>query len=290
MMPSMKFRSNRERTIMSDSRVQDHYGSSGIAAQILAALRVAHGPDASISPAVLAPVDHFHGRGLDATRDLAALLAPQAGEQILDIGCGIGGPARWIAAEYNCAVTGVDLTPDFCVAARELTAVCGLADRVRIVEGNALALPLPDGMFDRAYSQYALMNVADKAQAFREAFRVLKPHGRLVLTHLNAGPDGPPAFPQPWASVAEHSFLATDAETRRDLEAAGFEILDFRDTTETARAAGQALRKKIEAEGLPAFGFGLLLGERARQLQLNTLTALEEERIRPVEVVAHKAS
>ena len=113
---------------MSDSRVQDHYGSSGIAAGILAALRSGHGPDVAITPAALAPVDHFHGRGLDATRDLVALLDPQAGEQILDIGRGIGGPARWIAAERNCVVTGIDLTPDFCAAGRKLTTACGLSD------------------------------------------------------------------------------------------------------------------------------------------------------------------
>lgn len=275
---------------MSERRVEDHYASSGIATRILAALRAELGLDAAVTPDALAPVDHFHGRGVGATQDLVALLAPQAGEHLLDIGSGIGGPARWIAVKYNCMVTGVDLTPDYCVAAWELNLACGLADRVRILEGSALALPLPDAEFDRAYSQYVVMNIADKVQAYREAFRVLKPGGRLVLTHLNAGPSGSPAFPQPWAAVAEHSFLATDAETRRDLQAAGFEVLDFRDTTEMTRAAGRALRKKIEAEGLPALGLGLLFGDRTYQLQLNTLIALEEGRIRPVEVVARKAS
>ena len=118
--------------------------------------------------------DHFHGGGLAATQELAAALQPQAGETILDIGCGIGGPARWIARRYNCSLTGVDLTQEFCDAARELNSLCGMAELVRIVEGSALSLPLPDAVFDRAFSQFMVMNVADKAGVYREAFRVLK--------------------------------------------------------------------------------------------------------------------
>ena len=165
-----------------------------------------------------------------ATQELTALLEPRPGEAILDIGSGLGGPARWIATKFGCAVTGVDLTEEYCDAARELNAACGLADRVRIMEGSALALPVPDASFDRAYSHNAVMNIADKAGVYREAFRVLRPGGRLVLAHINAGPNAPVEFfPVGWASVPENSFLATDEETRRDLAAAGFDIVTFRD-------------------------------------------------------------
>src|SRR5262249_4844407 len=100
--------------------VARHYGSAGIAERRLAALRAANGADAPVTPEALAPVDHFHGRGVLATGELMALLGPQPGEHILDIGCGIGGPARWIAGKAGCRVTGVDLTPEFCEAARAL--------------------------------------------------------------------------------------------------------------------------------------------------------------------------
>ncbi|MFL5024291.1 MAG: SAM-dependent methyltransferase, partial [Microvirga sp.] len=81
------------------SKIQDHYSSEGIAARILAALRAARGGEAGpITPDALAPLDHFHGRGLKATQEMVALLDPRPGERILDIGGGIGGPARWIAA------------------------------------------------------------------------------------------------------------------------------------------------------------------------------------------------
>jgi sarcosine/dimethylglycine N-methyltransferase len=168
---------------MTDERVQDHYASAGkgssIVARIAAAVRATGGPNTSITPETLAPFDHFHGGGLAATQELAAALQPEAGETILDIGCGIGGPARWIARQYNCSLTGVDLTQEFCDAARELNSLCGMAEQVRIVEGSALSLPLPDAVFDRAFSQFMVMNVADKAGVYREAFRVLKPWGAV---------------------------------------------------------------------------------------------------------------
>src|SRR5215213_6618041 len=89
-----------------------HYGRSGIADRILAVLREANGPDAPLTPEVLAPIDHFHGRGVLATEELVALLKPLPGERLLDIGSGVGGPARWIAARCGVRVTGVDLTPE----------------------------------------------------------------------------------------------------------------------------------------------------------------------------------
>jgi cyclopropane fatty-acyl-phospholipid synthase-like methyltransferase len=108
---------------MSGQNVQDHYSGAdaggGMAARILAALRSVNGSDAVVTPEALAPLDHFNARGVAATQELVALLEPQAGETILDIGSGIGGPARWIVARHRCTVTGVDITAAFCDAARE---------------------------------------------------------------------------------------------------------------------------------------------------------------------------
>jgi len=135
---------------MPATQVDRHYGNPGIAERILAALGAANGADAAVTPETLAPIDHFHGRGVAATGELVALLDPQPGEHILDIGSGIGGPARWIAARCGCRVTGVDLTPEFCAAAETLNAATGMVDRVTILEGSALDLPLFDASFDRA--------------------------------------------------------------------------------------------------------------------------------------------
>ena len=170
--------------------VERHYGSAGIAERVLAAWRAANGSDARPTPEALAPFDHFHGRGLLASQELAAQLALQPGERVLDIGSGIGGPARWFAATCAVQVTGVDLTPEFCAAAEALNAATGLSDRVTIIPGSALALPVPDAAFDAAYSQNVIMNIADKRLFYREAFRALRPGGQLALSNLCAGPAG----------------------------------------------------------------------------------------------------
>ena len=277
---------------MSGQTGRDFYAQSGtgrdIAARNFDALHATAGADVVISPDTLAPFDHVHGRGLLATKDLVAWLEPRAGEAILDIGSGIGGPARWIAKKYGCSVTGVDLTKEYCDAARELNIASGMANRVRIMEGSALALPLADAGFDRAYSHNVVMNIADKTGAYREAFRVLKPGGRLVLFHLNAGANGPPEFPVPWAMVAEYSVLATDEATRRDLAAAGFEILEYHDTTQATLSANPAMRSKMQREGQPQAGVHVLVGELYQQSRLNVMRAEEEDRVRTVEVVARK--
>jgi len=255
---------------MTDGRqVTEHYASEGITARILAALRNVNGPDVPITPDTLAPIDHFHGKGVVATEELAALLQPQASDHLLDIGCGIGGPARWIAAKYGCRVTGVDLTAEFCEAARELNGLCGVADRVQILRGSALALPIPDESVDRAYSQAALMNVSDKQGVFREAWRVFRPGGLLALSLAGVGSAGEPHYPLPWATTTAISFLATPDEVRGDLLAAGFHVVFVRDTAASLAASLAPVLKQLETEGLPSLGEHIVTGENAKEWRIN---------------------
>ena len=271
-----------------EQQVTRHYASAGIADRVLAAMREALGPDAAVTVDNLAPLDQFHGRGPLATRELVELLKPQAGERLLDIGSGIGGPARWIAAKFDCHVTGVDLTPEFCDAAEALNAATGLTDRVRIINGSALALPVPDDAFDAAYSQNVIMNIADKLLFYREAFRALRPGGRLALSNVCAGPAGEPYFPVPWATTAETSFLATPAEMQADLAAAGFEIVDFRDTTAMVAEAQRRNRERLDQGAPPRVAVDVIHGPRAREMQRNTMRSVEEGRTAIVEALVRK--
>ena len=268
--------------------VARHYGSGGIAERVVAALRAAKGADAPLSPENLAPFDHFHGRGVVATEELAAQLQLQPGEKLLDIGSGIGGPARWFAAKFGVQVTGVDLTPEFCAAARTLNSATGLADRVTIIEGSALALPVPDAAFDAAYSQNVIMNIADKRQFYREAFRALRAGGRLALSNLCAGPNGEPYFPVPWATTRDTSFLASPEEMRADLRAAGFEIVSFGDITASMAETQRRTRERIEKREMPPIAVDILMGERAREMQLNSIRSIEDGRGLAIEALVKR--
>jgi cyclopropane fatty-acyl-phospholipid synthase-like methyltransferase len=273
---------------MNTASVTQHYGTAGIAERVLAALRAAKGADAPVTPDNLAPFDHFHGRGVLATQEIAAQLALEPGERVLDIGSGIGGPARWFAARCGVHVTGVDLTPEFCAAAEVLNAATGLADRVRIVPGSALALPVPDGAFDAAYSQNVIMNIADKKQFYREAFRALRPGGRLALSNLCAGPAGEPYFPVPWATTRDTSFLATPDEMRADLLAAGFEIAEFRDITPAMREAQRRTRERIDKGDMPKIAVDIIMRERAGEMQWNSIRTIDDGRGIAIEALVTK--
>ena len=271
--------------------IEQHYSTDGIAERILAAVRATLEPGEPLTPDALAPVDHFHGGGLASTRDMVKLLAPQATDKVLDIGSGVGGPARWIAQTFGCHVTGIDLTADFCRAAESLNAATGLQSRVRIVHGSALAMPFADASFDRAYSQNVIMNIADKVAFYREARRVLKPGGILVLSNLARGNGPEPKYPTPWAATAATSFLSTPEATKNEIAAAGLRIVAFKAESGAAVLAAQkAQRQKLETDGLPALGPHLIVGPRLHEYRLNSLLNTEEGRILAIEVVAERTA
>jgi ubiquinone/menaquinone biosynthesis C-methylase UbiE len=162
--------------------IQRHYGSAAIVQRVLNAVADS-GQDASrLTAEMLYPYDQFHGRGLMATRENAAKLNLDASMRVLDVGSGVGGPARYMAYTFGCRVTGIDLTDDFVAAAKELTERCGLSDKVEFHQGDALAMPFGEASFNAACCLNVSMNIRDKTGLAREICRVLKPHGRLVWT------------------------------------------------------------------------------------------------------------
>ena len=148
---------------------------------------------------------------------MADSLEVAATDHLLDVGSGIGGPARYFARRYGCRVTGIDLTAEFCDVARALTRSVGLDGKVDFECGNALAMPFAKGTFDGAYSMNVSMNIADRAGLYREMHRVLKPGGWLMLSELAKGTGGDLDYPTPWAASADASFLSTPENTQRGL-------------------------------------------------------------------------
>jgi ubiquinone/menaquinone biosynthesis C-methylase UbiE len=269
--------------------ISAHYARGDLLGRLRAAL-LADGVDPD-RPTIeaLAPYDHFHGRGLEATEELADLLTVALDDHILDIGSGIGGPARYIAQRFGARITGIDLTAEFCEVARQLTEALGLEDRVDFKQGDALAMPFADASFDGAYSMNVSMNIADKAAFYAEVHRVLRPGGWLVLSELAQGPGGAPAYPTPWARTADSSFLATPEQTREGLEAAGFAISSLRETTEQSLAYGARSRAMVErGEKPPHRAVMLIHGDIAQDAMANVARGLAEARIVPIEVFCRK--
>ena len=271
-----------------DGQISGHWSHGGVAEAILTALEKAGVDGDNLTAKDLHPLDQMHGRGVVATREMMARLAPTPGWHLLDIGSGIGGPARLAALEYGCRVTGIDLTREFCDVAAMLTERTGLADLVRFQQGDALALPFDDQSFDAAYTHNVTMNIADKETFYREAFRVVKPGGVFYTAGLAEGPAGPPFFPVPWAKVPEDSHLVSPEETERVLEDSGFEIVEFIDQTDVMLAYYEQARQRIAAEGPPVLGVHVILGEDGKDRLKNSSRSVEEKRVVPIEVVCRR--
>jgi sarcosine/dimethylglycine N-methyltransferase len=211
----------------------EHYSAHDIEARLLAAIRATGlDPDKSLAPEDLGALDHLHTGGRRATLDLLELVHIQAHERALDLGAGLGGPARLVATARGCHVVCLEMSPDYCAAARLLNRLTGLEDRVEVQEGSALDLPFPEASFDLVWMQNVGMNIGDKARLYAEVRRVLKPGGRFVFQEIAAGEAGEPYFPLPWATDPADSFLVPVADLRGGLEELGFVAEVFEDTSD----------------------------------------------------------
>jgi SAM-dependent methyltransferase len=271
-----------------ENAIADHWATGDVYARIVAALEQTSKSLDALTVQDLAPVDHFHARGFPATVELGDRLPIQAHHHVLDIGCGLGGPARYFAQRFHCTVSGIDITKPFVEAGNKLTHLLGMDNRVTIEYGNGHHLPYADRVFDGAYTQHVTMNVADRDQFFAEAYRVLKPGAFFALTEHGLGPTGQPHYPLPWSEDGRDAYLVSPAETRALLAAAGFEDIVVEDTGAKYLAAYQQALDMAAQGALPPFGIHILMGETAPQKTRNAARNIEEGRTHPVQVVCRK--
>jgi SAM-dependent methyltransferase len=263
---------------MSDA-VTRHYARSQLLGAILDALK-SEGKDVTrLTPLDLAPIDAFHIRGREATVELAQLASLQQGERVLDVGCGLGGSARYLAAEYGCRVVGIDLTDAYVHVAAELAHRVGLERSVAFIQGSALDLPFPDASFDLVWTEHAQMNIADKTAFYGELARVLAPGGRLIFHDVFQGEGGPPHFPVPWADDSSISFLIDVTAARATVEAAGLTIRRWDDLTQRSLDWIAAASQKRTTGPRPRLGLHLLMGNSAAVKSQNNIANLRERRI-----------
>ena len=280
--------SGESELIRNSDKVHGHYFSEDLGTKILHALTAAGKDPDRLNFDDLVPIDEFHTRGRKATVALAQELGIERNMQVLDVGCGLGGAARYLAKTFGCHVTGLDLSADYCRIAADLTRRLGLDSLVSFQQGNATNLPFPDASFDIVWTQHTAMNIADKPQLYRELWRVLKPGGQLAIYDILAGTGGDIYFPVPWAREPSISFLLTAEQLLGRLTETGFEIVVWRDATESGRAWFRHLNARIHPEGIPSFGLQLLLGDDFRAMAHSQMLNLEEERIALIEAVVKR--
>ena len=255
--------------------VRDHYRATGLTERLKAALAVFGPEDRRLTPEQLGMLDQFHTRGLAATAELARLARITARDSVLDVGSGVGGPARFVASTYGCRVTGVDLSEPFVEAARYLTERTGLGALVSFQPGSALALPLAGGCFDVVLLQHVAMNIADRAQLYGEIRRVLRPGGRFATYDIVSN-EAQVEYPVPWSRTPATSFLQTAAATREVVEAAGFRTLVWQDDTLAAKDWVMRLR----ASGPPPVpNLGVVMGPDFAELSANLGRNLLQDRV-----------
>ncbi|MBB93621.1 MAG: SAM-dependent methyltransferase [Rhodobacteraceae bacterium] len=266
-----------------DTDVARHYSSGTLMSRIRKALHDA-GIETSLDPDRLAPLDEFHVGGRAATVPLIKELKLGPGKYALDLGCGLGGPARYAAGKTGAAVVGVDITAEFVTAAEELTRLCGLANKVKHVHASILDLPFSDNIFDAAFMMHVGMNIADKHRIAEEAARVLKPGSVFAIYDIMRLSEDDLIYPVPWAQSPRQSAVVASDRYRFALEDAGFEIVSETNLTEVALANSDGQAEGTD--GPDQIGVNILLGQDGSEKVKNLLANIRSGLVAPKVIVA----
>ena len=264
---------------------RSHYRATDLTERIRTALLQITTEDQRLTVADIAAMDQFHTRGMLATKELAGMTSIGPCTRVLDLGCGVGGPARFLAATFGCQVTGIDLSEDFVAAATYLTKRCAMEGQVSFQVGNALDLPFEPQTFDLVFLQHVAMNIADRPSLYAEVARVLAPGGQLA-TYDVIMKSGDVHYPNPWAREASASHLLSEEETRDALVAAGLKPVRWRDDSGPAVDWFASL-----ATGGPPVGptLGVILGPDFQVLTGNLGRNLKEGRIGILSAIAERS-
>lgn len=261
-----------------EQSISDQYGQSDLSSKILTALQDAGKDIDSLTTNDLSSFDQHHSGGLAATRELASLVGLREGIRVLDVGSGVGGPARTLATEYGCDVTGIDLTEEYCHAAEMLTARLGLEARVRFHCGSALDMPFDDGTFDVVWMQNSSMNIPDKENLYSEVRRVLRIGGSLATQDVLSGPVEPLYYPVPWAADSSLSSMIGAEDLRNLLGQLGFIESAWIDGTELAMKSAKERVAAASAESPSPISQVLFVNQDERETMENILRNYEEGR------------
>ncbi len=271
-----------------EQRVAKHYTHGALSEAIYRGLESLGRSANDFRDTDLAGMDEFHIGGREATAALAEKLDLKPAMLLLDVGCGIGGAARYFAQTFGCRTTGIDLTPEYVETARALAKRLGLAERVEFRVGSALDLPFTDASFDAATLLHVGMNISDKRRLAANVHRVLKRDGMFgVFDVMRTGP-GTINYPTPWAADESTSFVEGPAEYKEALRAAGFVVISERNQRQMALDFFARIRARMATSGPPPLGLHVLMGKDAPQKITNMVMMLEQGTIAPIELIARR--
>ena len=269
--------------------VSTHYAQGGLIDAITAGLAKLDLTQDTVQVDDLAPVDEFHIGGRVATEAFLDQLAPKPTDDILDVGCGLGGASRFAAQHYGCQVTGIDLTSAYVETGTLLCSWVGLEDRVTLQQGDATATPYEDDAFHKAYMLHVGMNIADKTGLARELYRLIRPGGKVGIYDIMKVGAGDLTFPVPWATEPKGSAVASPDDYKAALDSAGFTLIAERNRRDFALDFFTNLQAAASnADGPPALGLHILMGETAPVKIRNMIENITANRIAPVELIAEK--
>lgn len=273
-----------------EQTVAQHYAHGSLEQAILEALAAAGKDVDHLTQSDLAPVDEFHIGGRPATVEFASQFSAHRGMRLLDVGCGLGGAARYFAHEYGCDVTGIDLSEEYVAVANALAERVGLGGLVHFQQSSALALPFAPGSFDAAYLLHVGMNIEDKCALFAGIRRTLTPSGKLGIYDVMRVNPGDLSYPMPWATGADASFVTDAPAYRRALVEAGFEVIVERNRRDFALETFRQMRARA-ASGKPAplVGIHIVMGENAGKKVSNMMHDVESDLIAPIEMICRPA-
>ena len=272
-----------------DDTVSEHYQHGHLLQSISAALAELGKSIADVTVQDLAPVDEFHVGGRAATEHLFEQLHFNESHHLLDVGCGLGGAARYVANKYHSSVAGVDLTGEYISTGTRLCEWVGLDQQISLQHGNALALPFEDESFDGAYMLHVGMNIADKTRLFTELNRVIRPGGSFAIYDIMRQEPGDLNYPVPWASEQASSHLASLPHYVESLLNAGFEVLIENNRRDFALEFFEKLREKAATgRGPSPLGLHTLMKESSPVKVKNMVSGIAANLIAPVELIARK--
>jgi ubiquinone/menaquinone biosynthesis C-methylase UbiE len=268
--------------------ITDYYGEGNLAERITHALQSQGKSIEEVAPEDLSFFDEFHIGGKHTTVLLAKDVGIEPGSRVLDVGCGVGGPARTLAKQFNCRVMGLDVTEEYCATGRWLSNKVGLGEAISFLRASALEIPIEDDSFDLIWMQHVTMNLEDKERLFEEAFRVLKPGGKLGLHEVLAGPVFPVYYPLGWAPDESVSFLLEPRAFKEPILSSGFVARSWLDVTEEfLRIVGKS-KGQSQKPSKPPPGLAVLVPKDALSKARNTIQNLLEKRIVVVRAVFQK--